>query len=159
VDCLPDGRTTNFGTQLRNLEAEYAALQYGLAPGQIRRGLGLFAEAVTAFEKFVSGIGQDIFFVEPLYYHNAVAFEKHGFAYQQGRKLMERIEDGLAEDGDLLPLLNSSTPFRSPQAAKSIRLRSWAIHDNLLGEPFTNVTMYKWVGKMANTNTCQNCPW
>jgi hypothetical protein len=39
VDRMPDGSMTRFGTSQRNLEAEKAALQAGLAPGQVRHGL------------------------------------------------------------------------------------------------------------------------
>ncbi|PWH12226.1 MAG: hypothetical protein DDG60_14385 [Anaerolineae bacterium] len=159
VDMMPDGSSTRFGTLKRNLEAEMAALQAGLAPGQIRRGLRLLAPAIVAFERFISSLGHEIYFVEPLYYHNAVIFERYGFAYQMGRRLMERIEAGFAPGGHLLEKLDGSTPFRSPQAAHSIRLRSWAIHDGILGEPFTNVTMYKRVGKSAGITTCPSCTW
>ncbi len=146
--------STRFGTLKRNLDAETAALQAGLAPGQIRRGLRLLSQAIATFEQFISSLGHDLYFVEPLYYHNAVIFERYGFAYQVGRRLMERIEAGFAPGGDLRPRLDGSTPFRTPAAAHSIRLRSWAIHDGILGEPFTNVTMYKRVGKTAGVSTC-----
>ena len=86
-------------------------------------------------------------------------FEKYGFTYQQGRRLMQRIQNGFGPDGDLIPLLDGSTPFRHPEAAQSIRLRSWAIHDGILGEPFRNVTMYKQVGKHAGFSTCPACAW
>ena len=72
---------------------------------------------------------------------------------------MERIQAGFSEGGDLLPLLDGSTPFRQPGAQDSIRLRSWAIHDGILGEPFTNVTMYKRIGKPAGLNTSGECAW
>lgn len=159
VDRLPDGRSTRFGTEYRNLPAEQAAMQYGLAPGQMRRGLRLLGEAIIAFEAFVANLGQQMYFAEPLYYHNAVLFERYGFTYTKGRRLMERIQRGFTPGGDLLPLLNGSTPFRSPAAKKSIRLRSWAIHDGLLGQPFTDVTMYKYVGKSAGVATCLDCDW
>lgn len=159
VDVTPDGQTTKFGTLRRNLDAEAAALANGLTPGQVRRGLSMLAEAIQTFENFIKYLGHEIYFVEPLYYHNAVIFERHGFTYQEGRRLMERIQTRFSEDGDLLPRLDGSTPFRQPAAAKSIRLRSWAIHDGILGEPFTSVTMYKRVGKSAGTNTCPNCAW
>lgn len=158
VDVTPDGRSTRFGTLRRNLDAERAALEAGLAPGQVRRGLKMLAEAIQTFERFVKSLGHDIYFVEPLYYHNAIIFERHGFAYQEGRRFMERIQAGFSAGGDLLPRLDGS-PFRQPAAANSIRLRSWAIHDGILGEPFTNVTMYKQVGKSAGINTCPNCAW
>ncbi len=159
VDRMPDGRPTRFGTQLRNLEAELAAMQYGLAPGQIRRGLRLLGPAIVAFEHFVASLGHEMYFIEPLYYHNAVIFERYGFAYVKGRKLMERIQEGFAENGDLTRLLDGSTPFRMPEAARSVRLRSWALHDGILEEPFNNTTMYKWVNKSAGIVTCQDCSW
>jgi acetoin utilization protein AcuC len=159
IDRLPDGTPTSFGTQSRNLEAELAALQFGLAPGQIRRGLRLLSSAIHAFEAFVDGLGHDLYFIEPLFYHNAIIFENFGFAYEKGRKLMERIQAGFTSDGDLLPYLDRSNPFRMPQATNSIRLRSWAIHDGLLGEPFTGITMYKRIGKQASNSTCLDCHW
>jgi len=159
VDRMPDGSMTRFGTLKRNLPAEEAAMQAKLAPGQVRRGLRLLSHAIESFEKFVASLGHEIYFVEPLYYHNAVIFERYGFTYQVGRKLMERIESGFADAGDLHRLLDNSSPFRAMEAARSIRLRSWAIHDGILGEPFTNVTMYKRIGKSAGITTCPSCTW
>src|SRR6266511_6320828 len=98
-----------------------------------------------------------MYFVEPLYYHNAVIFERYGFAYQMGKRKMEGINSGFQEGGELHQGLDDSNPFRSSQAANSIRLRSWAIHDEILGGPFTNVTMYKRVGKCANISTTPGC--
>lgn len=159
VDHMPDGSPTNFGTERRNVKAEIAALQYGLAPGQIRRGMRMLYPAILSFESFVSSLEHDIFFAEPLHYHNAVLFERYGFNYEKGRRLMERIQAGFSPQGELLPRLDGSNPFRQPAAANSIRLRSWAIHDGILGEPFTNVTMYKRLGKSAGLSTCQDCVW
>lgn len=159
VDRMPDGRPTVFGTQLRNLEAEEASMRFGLAPGQIRRGLRMLGEAIASFEAFARGLGQVLYFAEPLYYHNALLFERHGFTYQKGRKLMERIDAGFLPGGELTGRLDGSTHFRQPEAIKSIRLRSWAIHDGLLGEPFTGVTMYKHVGKVSGIDTCSGCDW
>ncbi|RCK75765.1 MAG: hypothetical protein ANABAC_1056 [Anaerolineae bacterium] len=159
VDRLPDGTKTVFGIKFRNLEAERAAMEYGLAPGQIRRGLRLLGAAIQGFEIFVQSLGQEMYFAEPLFYHNAVIFERYGFNYAKGRRLMERIQQGFSAGGDLLAKLDNSTPFRKPEAAQSIRLRSWAIHDGILGEPFNNVTMYKYIGKSAAINTCGECPW
>src|ERR1700690_2362009 len=155
VDKMPDGRATQFGTLTRNIEAEQAALEAGLAPGQVRRGLRMLQPAVIGFENFVEDLGHDLYFVEPLYYHNAVIFERYGFAYQQGRKLMERIHQGFSENGDLINKLDDSS-FRSSNAINSIRLRSWAIHDGILGEPFTDVTMYKRIGKSAGISTTRS---
>lgn len=159
VDRLPDGTSTQFGTQVRNLAAEIAAMQFGLAPGQIRRGLRLLGQAIGAFEQFIESLGHELYFAEPLYYHNALIFERYGFAYEKGRRLMERIQAGFAENGDLRKRLDGSTPFRQPETIQSIRLRSWAIHDGLLGEPYNHVTMYKRIGKIAGVNTCPDCRW
>jgi hypothetical protein len=159
VDNMPDGRETKFGTLCRNLEAEQAALAAKLAPGQVRHGLRMLPEATATFERFIRSLGHSIYFVEPLYYHNAIIFERYGFSYQEGRRFMERIQTGFSEGGDLLARLDNSSPFRQPAAKDSIRLRSWAIHDGILGEPFTNVTMYKHLGKSAGVNTCPNVAW
>jgi hypothetical protein len=159
VDRMPDGSTTKFGTLKRNLEAEKAALQAGLAPGQVRRGLRLLRPAMAAFEEFILSLGHDMYYVEPLYYHNAVIFERYGFAYQVGKRRMESIQAGFREGGELRQRLEDSNPFRPSKASKSMRLRSWAIHDGILGEPFTNVTMYKRVGKSADINTTSSSEW
>jgi hypothetical protein len=159
VDKMPDGLTTKFGTLRRNLDAEAAALKAGLAPGQVRRGLRMLPLAMASFENFVKDLGHDMYFVEPLYYHNAIIFERYGFSYQEGRRFMDRIQTGFSAGGDLLAHLDGSTPFCQSAAANSIRLRSWAIHDGILGEPFTNVTMYKQVGKSAGVNTCPDVAW
>lgn len=159
IDHLPDGTLTEYGTRKRNLEAELAALQAGYSPGQVRRGLGLAKAGVRSFEAFCESLGSDIYFAEPLHYHNAVIFERFGFNYQQGRRLMDRIQQGFQPGGELLDRLDNSNPFRSSEAANSIRLRSWAIHDGILGEPFTNVTMYKNVGQTAAIDTCPGCTW
>lgn len=159
IDTLPDGTSTYFGTNSRNIEAEIAAMNYGLSPGQIRRGLRLLGQAILAFERFIKSIGHNLYFAEPLYYHNAVLFEHYGFLYERGRRLMERIQAGFQAGGDLLPKLDASTPFRTPEAANSIRLRSWALHDGLLGELYNGVTMYKRIGQNAGVSTCFGCEW
>jgi hypothetical protein len=159
VDKMPDGSPTKFGILQRNLDAEKAALEAGLSPGQVRKGLRLLQPATAAFEEFVISLGHDMYFVEPLYYHNAVIFERYGFAYQMGKRQMESIQAGFQKGGELRQKLDGSNPFRTSNAANSIRLRSWAIHDGILGEPFTNVTMYKRVGKSANIDTAANSVW
>jgi hypothetical protein len=159
VDRMPDGSPTRFGTLKRNLDAEKAALENDLAPGQVRRGLRLLRPAMAAFEEFITSLGHDMYFIEPLYYHNAVIFERYGFAYQMGKRRMEEIHTGFQNGGGLRQRLDDSTPFRSPQAADSVRLRSWAIHDGILGEPFNNITMYKRVGHPANISTTAGCEW
>ena len=159
VDKMPDGRPTQFGIRIRNIEAERAALRAGLSPGQIRHGLRSLQHALNAFEDFMSSLGHEMYYMEPLYYHNAIIFERYGFSYQLGRRQMNEIQAGFGEEGLFRKKLDDSNPFRSPNAARSIRLRSWAIHDGVLGMPFTNVTMYKRVGVSANINTAPDCEW
>lgn len=159
TDRMPDGSLTQLGTKHRNIEAEVDAMNAGLSPGQIRQGPHLLQTAMITFEAFIHSLEHDLHFAEPLFYHNAMIFERYGFTYQQGRRLMQRIQSGFKPGGDFIPLLDGSTPFRQPEAAQSIRLRSWAIHDGIMGEPFRNVTMYKQVGKHANISTCPDCRW
>ena len=159
VDRMPDGTPTKFGTVQRNIEAELAAMQAGLAPGQVRRGLRMLGEAITGFEDFVASLGHELYFVEPLYYHVAVVFERYGFAYAKGRRRMEEINAEFIPGGELFQHLDESTPFRSPAAAQSIRRRSWAIHDGILGHPFSDVTMYKRIRQHAGVITCSGCTW
>lgn len=159
VDKMPDGSPTRFGIRIRNIEAEEAALKANLSPGQIRQGLHVFQSAMLTFEEFITSLGHDMYYMEPLYYHNAIIFERHGFSYQMGRRQMERINLGFMEGGEFTQQLDNSNPFRTTSAANSIRLRSWAIHDGILGAPFTNVTMYKKVGKLAGINTAPDCNW
>ena len=159
VDKMPDGSPTQFGIRKRNIEAEKAALEAGLSPGQIRRGLRSLSNAIGAFEEFITTLSHDMYYIEPLYYHNAIIFERYGFSYQMGRRFMNEIQAGFEKGGALFEKLDGSTPFRSSNASQSIRLRSWAIHDGVLGEPFTNVTMYKRVGVSANINTAPGCEW
>jgi hypothetical protein len=120
----------------------------------------MLGQAIEAFEGFiVTELGHEMYFVEPLYYHNAVIFERYGFTYQMGKRLMESIHTGFQPGGDLHTQLDGSNVFRKPEASESIRKRSWAIHDGILGEPFTNVTMYKRVGISAGISTTPNCAW
>ena len=65
VDRMPDGRPTQFGVLQRNLEAEAAAMQAGLAPGQVRRGLRLLEPSIAAFEGFVVQLGRESALARP----------------------------------------------------------------------------------------------
>jgi hypothetical protein len=159
VDIMPDGTPTQFGSFLRNLPAEILALEAGLAPGQVRSGLRILRHSIESFEHFVSSIHHQIYFIEPLHYHNAIIFERYGFAYQQGRKLMERIHAGFQPGGDLIERMDDSTPFRRRGMEASIKGRSWALHDGILGAPFGKVTMYKRAGASAGISTFPGSEW
>ncbi len=159
VDRMPDGTPTEFGSVRRNLAAEAGACSAGLAPGQVHRGLRTLRHSILAFEEFVDSLGQSMYYVEPLHYHNAILFEGYGFNYQRGRKRMEEIDGGFAEGGALSRLLDGSSPFRQPSFAGSIRGRSWAIHDGILGGPIGEMTMYKLVGQQAGIATSSAAAW
>jgi len=159
VDRDWTGERTKFGTLTRNIEAEIAAMQAGLAPGQVRRGLKLTRRLIPTFEKFVARLGHQIFFLEPLAYHTAILFERYGCAYTRGRVKMEWINREFAPGGALYLRLDGSTPFRQPGAERTVRGRSWAIHDGILGERFSDVHMYKRVGINAGICTFPDALW
>jgi hypothetical protein len=159
VDRDWTGERTKFGTLTRNLEAEVAAMQAGLGPGQIRRGLKLSRPMLAGFETFVSRLGHEMFFIEPLAYHTAILFERYGFTYSRGLKQMNEIHREFQPGGALFNRLDGSTPFRMPGAEKTVRGRSWAIHDGVLGEPFSDLHMYKRVGRQAGICTFPDATW
>jgi hypothetical protein len=159
VDVDLDGHPTQFGTSSRNLPEEVKAMRAGLAPGQVRRGLRAFRSTVPQFDDFVRRMGHDLFLIEPLAYHNAVVFERYGFAYTHGKSEMERIDAGFQPGGDLHKQLDGSTPFRQPDAWESVRGRAWAIHDGVLGHPFTGFRMYKRIGVDAGVKTFTGERW
>jgi hypothetical protein len=159
VDRDLEGHDTQFGTQSRNLPEELRALRDGMAPGQIRRGLRSFGRGVSIFEEFVSRMGHDLFQIEPLFYHNAIIFERYGFAYAYGRQEMESIHRAFLPGGELYQRLDDANPFRSRDAWQTVRKRSWAIHDGILGHPFTGFQMYKRIGIHAGINTFPDSIW
>ena len=159
VDRDWGGEPTKFGTLSRNIEAELAAMQAGLSPGQVRQGLRMARKMMPNFERFISRLGHDLFMMEPLAYHSAVLFESFGCTYSQGRRRMERIHQGFQPGGEYFQRLDGSTPFRRLGAEKTVRGRSWAIHDGILGEPYTDFHMYKHVGKHAGVSTFPNYVW
>ncbi len=159
IDRDPEGQPTQLGTRRRNIPAEVAAMKAGLAPGQIREGLRVFRTAVPVFEQFVANVGHDLFLIEPLAYHNAITFERYGFSYLSGRREMERIHREFLPGGELHRRLDNSTPFRHPDAWKTVRGRSWAIHDGILGYPFTGFQMYKRIGVHAGVCTFPDAQW
>lgn len=159
VDVDQYGNPTNFGTTGRNIPAELAAMNAGLAPGQVRHGLRAFKRSVPVFEEFVSRMSHDIFFIEPLAYHNAIVFERYGFNYLRGLQEMNRIHKEFQPGGELHQRLTPDNPFRQPDAGETVRKRSWAIHDGILGHPFTGFQMYKRIGIDAGINSFADSRW
>jgi hypothetical protein len=152
-DC--DGEPTRFGLVRRNLEEEERAMRAGLAPGQVRRGLRQMSRQQKLVEDFAAGLGHEIYLANPLGYHNAIFLEWQGFSYIQGRRRMEWIHQQFQPAGQLAHNLDGSTPFRMPAMANTVRGRSWAIHDGVLGEPWPalEVKMFKRVGQHAGVYT------
>jgi hypothetical protein len=147
------GERTEFGTLRRNIAEEIRAMEAGLAPGQVRKGLRLSRVLVPLFEDFVLRLGHDYYLMEPLAYHNAILFERLGCNYVQGLRKMQWLDTNFRPGGLLHGRLDGSTPFRRPDAWRTVRGRSWAIHDGILGEPWHGVKMYKRVGKQAGKDT------
>ncbi len=157
IDRAADGHETLLGTAGRNLAEEARALAAGLAPGQVRRGLRMLGRVLECMDEFCRLLGRELYLVEPLFYHSALLYERHGCAYFMGRERMEAIDAGFRPGGAHLARLDGSTPFRQPGFEGSVRGRSWAIHDGVLGEPFsggsTSVKMYRVPGRHAGVST------
>lgn len=159
VDMDSQGNPTNYGTSSRNIPAELSAMEAGLAPGQIRQGLRAFRRSVPIFEGFIENMGHDMFMIEPLAYHNAIVFERYGFNYVRGLADMKLIHQGFLPDGEYQQRLNDENPFRKESFKNSIRGRAWAIHDGLLGHPYTGFQMYKRIYKDAGVETFPDATW
>lgn len=162
TDVSSSGERTLFGTVNRNRETEEAAMAAGLAPGQVRGGLRASPLAVQHMEAFLQLMGHDSFAAEPLTYVAAVLFERRGFSYMAGRRLMEEIDRKFEPGGQLHAALDGSSPFRQPGQADSIRGRAWAIHDGILEvieRSWNNVRMVKRLGHDAGVNTFPGGPY
>jgi|SRR5450631_1774984 len=147
------GNDNCFTTLGRNIPEEIRAMRAGLFPNQTNRGLRMFGEFLMLFERFVDSLAMDMVVAEPLTYDNAIRYEKYGFDYLNGRRLMEQINRGFAPGGSLTARLDGSTPFRMPGMEMSVHGRSWAIHDGIMDEPWEDVSIYRLVGVNAGVNT------
>ena len=153
VDCDSSGRENMFGTLRRNIAEEIRAMHAGLTPNQVRSGLNTFKSFFERFERFVSSLGIDMIVAEPLSYNNAIHYERYGFDYITGKQLMLWIDREFQPGGVLYQRLDGSTPFRQPGMEKTVRGRSWAIHDGILQQPWDGIKIYKTVGQHAHVNT------
>ncbi len=161
IDRDDKGHDTLLGTASRNLAEEARALSDGLAPGQVRRGLRMLGRVLESVDEFCRLLGRDFYLVEPLFYHSALLYERHGCDYFIGRERMDRIHAGFQSGGELWGRLDGSTPFRRLGGEGSVRQRSWAIHDGILGEAFAGagagVKMYRVPGRPAGVATFPGC--
>lgn len=155
IDRDEEGRDTLLGTAGRNLGEERRALEAGLAPGQVRRGLRMLGRVLECMDAFCRLLGREFYLLEPLFYHSALLYERHGCDYLLGRERMEAIHAGFQPGGPFYARLDDSTPFRRRGFHATVRGRSWAIHDGVLGAPFVGggVKMYRVPGRPAGVST------
>ena len=156
IDQTEDGQPTMFGTLKRNLQAEEQAKNAGLAPGQIRAGLGGSRIVFEQIDTFLSMLGHRAYFLEPLTYASAWVFERRGFAYVRGHKLMDDINREFQPVGRLSQCLDDGSPFRKRDQANTVRGRAWAIHDGILDAldlRWDKIRMVKQIGRHAGVET------
>ena len=153
IDVDEHGQDTYFGTTRRNIPEEIRAMKAGLAPGQVRRGLKAMREIVGGWEAIFGTLGHKFFFLEPLTYNSAILYERSGFSYLRGGEKMGKIDREFRPGGVLHDHLDGSTEFRMPGQEKTVRGRSWAIHDGILDEPWESLKMYKTIGVHGGVST------
>jgi GNAT superfamily N-acetyltransferase len=156
VDRDAAGNPVGILSGIRNIPEELRAMRAGLAPGQVRRGLRLFRQLLPLVESFAAELGREQISIEGLFYHHAILYERYGFGYLTGRDRMEEIHRGFQPGGPLHRRLDGSTPFRMPEAAGTVRGRSWAIRDGILDEPWRVPRLYKIVGRAMGMPTFPN---
>ena len=140
----------------RNIPEEIQAMRAGLAPGQVRKGLRWVGEVLEGLEAFLAGIRKRWIYCEAMAYHNAMVYERHGFGYPFRLYQDEMVaidREFRPPHGVYLKKMDGSTPFREPGMERAVRGRSWAIHDGVMGRPWSRVGMVKEIGVHAGVNT------
>ncbi len=157
VDIDEQGKETFFGKRSRNIQEEIKAMEAGLAPGMVRKGLRLTGEFMTCLDGFMAELELKTILAGALFYHNAVMWERYGFIYFKGGKMMEKIQKEFQSGGMLYEKLDGSTPFRKEAMERTVRGRSWAIYDGIyldaFGEDWETPVMYRMLGKDVKVNT------
>lgn len=155
TDVDEEGRDTLFGWASRNIAEEEKAMEAGLFPGQVRKGISLTKEVVYVVEIFCRIFDIKAIRLEALFYHNAITYERYGFSYFSGYAQMKRIHELFQPGEELYKRMDNSTPFRRPEFTGTVRGRSWAIHDgilletddDLLNEGWDSPVMYRMIDK------------
>ena len=75
-----------------------------------------------------------MFFIEPLFYHNAIIFERYGFAYCAGG--FDAVTMQSSSRAAASRAADRRQPVPNAGRMADLLPRSWAIHD-ILGRPFT----------------------
>ncbi|MDD2899167.1 MAG: hypothetical protein PHI31_10695 [Desulfuromonadaceae bacterium] len=153
VDVDDRGVNNWFASHGRNIPEELRAMQAGLFPNQTHHGLQLFTAFFPLLERFTDALGIEMIVAEPLSYDNAIRYEKYGFDYLRGRRLMLEIDREFQPGGRYYLRLDGSTPFRMPGMERTVHGRSWAIHDGIMDEPWDEVEIYRIIGAHAGINT------
>ena len=153
VDVDETGANNWFASQGRNIPEELRAMRAGLFPNQTHHGLQLFVTFFPLLERFTDALGMQMIVAEPLTYDNAIRYEKYGFDYLRGKRLMLEIDREFQPEGRYFMRLDRSTPFRMPGMERTVSGRSWAIHDGILDEPWDGVQIYRMIGVHAGVNT------
>ena len=141
------------GSEFRNIPEEIRAMQAGLGPGQLRKGLRKFHEIMEILESFLTQLKISLVYGYPYAYHNAIELERIGYFYGTGKELMIEIDQGFQPGGKLFKRLDGSTPFRQPGMEKTIRGRSWAIRDGIMDKSWICPMMIKIIGRKEKDYT------
>lgn len=153
VDVDETGKNNWFASQGRNIPEELRAMRAGLFPNQTHHGLQLFAAFFPLLELFTDALGIQMIVGEPLTYDNAIRYEKYGFDYLRGKRLMLEIDREFQPGGRYFARLDGSNPFRMPGMERTVSGRSWAIHDGIMDKPWDEVQIYRMIGVHAGINT------
>jgi len=153
VDVDEHGTINWFSSHGRNIPEELRAMDAGLFPNQTRMGMQMFADFFPLLERFTDALGIEMIVAEPLTYDNAIRYEKYGFDYLRGKRLMRELDREFRPGGRYLLRMDGSSPFRMPGMERTVRGRSWAIQDGILDEPWDGVEIYRMIGVDAGINT------
>lgn len=153
VDVDETGKNNWFASQGRNIPEELRAMRAGLFPNQTHHGLRMFGDFFQLLERFTDALGIQMIIGEPLTYDNAIRYEKYGFDYLRGKRLMLEIDREFQPGGRYFKRLDGSSPFRMPGMERTVSGRSWAIHDGIMDSPWDEVHIYRMIGVHAGINT------
>jgi hypothetical protein len=153
VDVDESGANNWFASQGRNIPEELRAMRAGLFPNQTHHGMQLFVTFFPLMERFTDALGMQMIVAEPLSYDNAIRYEKYGFDYLRGKRLMMEIDKEFQPGGKYFLRLDGSSPFRMPGMERTVSGRSWAIHDGIMDVPWDGVQIYRMIGVHAGINT------
>jgi hypothetical protein len=138
-------------SEFRNIPEE---IRHASRPGsgQVRRGFTNFKKSRICGNPSLK-LKIDMIHGDPYAYHNAIELERLGYFYTSGKETMLEIHHEFRPDGKLFGKLDGSSLFRQPGMEKTIRGRSWAIHEGILDQPWFCPSMVKIVGRQSRDFT------